>query len=401
MDVDDDARTIGRRLRQIRNSRKKSLRVVAGLAGMSKSHLSEIERGECALDRRSEIVALANVLQVAPSELTGLPVPAPGNGDTDAAVVAVRQVLTAVSRNRLRSEPVPLEVLQRRVQVVRETRRRCGFGAVGEQLPGLIRDIHCTISAGRDVKALVELAVVVHVHVTLMWLRDSGASVDLRWQAATLAQGLAERLGDATSLGVAAFGSANALLASSMFDLADAELDALTLPPTTVDTAGMIGMVAMTRSLIAAADGRLDDVAAPMQAAKELANRFGEPDNNHDRLGFGFGPTNVGLWEMALALEAGEPDRAVSVAQTIQPERHPFKTRQSQYWVDYGRALARLPRRSDDAVMALRRAERLFPIRVHRNPFAREVLAELVVRSRRDAIGRELRGMAYRAGLPV
>ena len=45
-----DAQTIGARLRHIRNSRKKSLRVVAGLAGMSKSRLSEIERGESALD---------------------------------------------------------------------------------------------------------------------------------------------------------------------------------------------------------------------------------------------------------------------------------------------------------------------------------------------------------------
>lgn len=101
--------------------------------------------------------------------------------------------------------------------------------------------------------------------------------------------------------------------------MAEAELNSLKLPPTTVDTAGMIGMVTMTRSLIAAADKRPGDVAAPMQAAKELATQFGEPDDNRDRLGFGFGPTNVGLWEMALALEAGEPDRAVSVAQTIQP----------------------------------------------------------------------------------
>jgi hypothetical protein len=173
------------------------------------------------------------------------------------------------------------------------------------------------------------------------------------------------------------------------------------MPPTTVDTAGMIGMVTMTRSLIAAADQRTGDVAAPMQAAKELARQFGEPGDDHDRLGFGFGPTNVGLWEMALALEAGEPDRAVSVAQTVQPERHPFKTRQSQYWMDYGRALARLPRRSDDAVMALRKAEQLFPVRVHRSPFARDVIGELIARARRDAVGRELRGMAYRVGLPV
>jgi hypothetical protein len=137
-----------------------------------------------------------------------------------------------------------------------------------------------------------------------------------------------------------------------------------------------------------------------MQAAKDLAARYGEPDDNQDRLGFGFGPTNVGLWEMALALEAGEPDRAVSVAQTIKPERHPFKTRQSQYWMDYGRALAGV-RRRDDAVVALRKAEQLFPVRVQRSPFARDVIAELVARSRQDAVGKELRGMAYRAGLPV
>jgi hypothetical protein len=36
-----------------------------------------------------------------------------------------------------------------------------------------------------------------------------------------------------------------------------------------------------------------------------------------------------------------------------------------------------------------------------RNPFAREVIAELLAHSRRDAVGRELRGLAYRAGLPV
>jgi transcriptional regulator with XRE-family HTH domain len=35
-----EVRTIGARLRQIRYSRGKSLRVVAGLAGMSKSRLS-------------------------------------------------------------------------------------------------------------------------------------------------------------------------------------------------------------------------------------------------------------------------------------------------------------------------------------------------------------------------
>jgi transcriptional regulator with XRE-family HTH domain len=68
--ADEDARTLGRRLRQIRHSRRKSLRVIAELAGISPSYLSRIENGERALDRRSLIVALANALEVAPTELT-------------------------------------------------------------------------------------------------------------------------------------------------------------------------------------------------------------------------------------------------------------------------------------------------------------------------------------------
>jgi len=71
------------------------------------------------------------------------------------------------------------------------------------------------------------------------------------------------------------------------------------------------------------------------------------------------------------------------------------------YWVDYGRALARVRGRQDDAVMALRRAETVSPLHLYRSPFARDTLGELVARSCHDAVRRELRGMAYRAGLPV
>ena len=69
-----------RRLRQIRQARRKSLRVVAGLAGISSSHLHRIETGARPLDSLTLILALADALQVAPSELVTLPVPAPGNG---------------------------------------------------------------------------------------------------------------------------------------------------------------------------------------------------------------------------------------------------------------------------------------------------------------------------------
>jgi transcriptional regulator with XRE-family HTH domain len=69
----DGARTIGRRLREIRHWRGKPLRVVAELAGITESYLSLIERGKRPLDRRSLLESLAAALEVAPAELTGGP----------------------------------------------------------------------------------------------------------------------------------------------------------------------------------------------------------------------------------------------------------------------------------------------------------------------------------------
>jgi DNA-binding Xre family transcriptional regulator len=80
----DETRTIGQRIRWIRNARSKSLRVIAGLAGMSKSTLHLIEHGQRDVTL-SEIVALANALEINPLKLIRLPILAPSNGHTDAA----------------------------------------------------------------------------------------------------------------------------------------------------------------------------------------------------------------------------------------------------------------------------------------------------------------------------
>lgn len=116
----------------------------------------------------------------------------------------------------------------------------------------------------------------------------------------------------------------------------------------------------------------------------------------------GFGPTNVGLWRMYGQLDVYDYEQAVRVGEGLRPEAHLPRLVQADYWVNYGRALARVRGRHDDAIAAFRRAEEISPPpRLYRDPFATDVIAELLARSRRDAVGRELRRMAYRAGLPV
>jgi len=393
----EEARTIGRRVRQVRNVRGKSQAVLAELAGISKSYLCRLEKGQRALNQRSLIVALADALEIESSELTKLSAAAPADRDTDTAVKAVRSALTAVSYDRPGGQVVPVETLRTRVDALVTAQRLCRHDQVGRDLPDVVRDLHTTIDAGRDVAELLVLAVLLHVQGSHAFLHDVGAHADLRGHAAMLGRHAAREHGGPDMLGVAAFGSANGLLAAGEFDLAQAELDAVTVPTTTGQAEQLVGMLALSRSLVAAADKRPGDADAPLEHAAELAARSGEGN----AYGLGFGPTNVGVWRMGVALERGDHAQAATVAEGLRPELLPSVARQATYWGDYGRVLARLRGRREDAVRALRRAEDLFPARVYRHPFTRDTVAELVARTNRDSsAGRELRKMAYRAGLP-
>jgi hypothetical protein len=127
-----------------------------------------------------------------------------------------------------------------------------------------------------------------------------------------------------------------------------------------------------------------------------LAVRTGEIN----AYGLGFGPQDVGQWR-ARAAGTGDHELAVLVAEGLRPETHLLRARQADYWVTYGRALARLRGRHEDAAKAFRRAEVISPHSVLRDPLSREILSELLTRTRRDSpAGRALQRMAYRAGLP-
>jgi transcriptional regulator with XRE-family HTH domain len=388
---------IGHMLRRVRHARGKSLAVVAGLAGISTSYLSMLERGERAVDRRSLIVKLANALEIAPSDLTGLPVPAPANGGTDGAIDGVARALMAVERGQPGGDVMPAEVLRDRVHTVAGNQVACRHAEVGAALPGLVRDLHTSIVAGRDVAALLDVGVLLHAQGVASWLKAVNARVELRAMATLVGRRLAERREDAALWGLAAYHDALMLLRSGDFALARNVLTAVTVPTTSPESSQMAGMLALAGSLVAAADGRMGDVSAGLDHAADLAQHTGEGT----AFWLGFGPVNVGLWRMNAFVEAGDHERAVSIAEGLDWRAHPYQLRHAGYWLKYGQALAQVRGRHADAVAALRQAEQLSPHNTLRNPFVRNVLAELLGKAKRDAVGRELRGMAYRAGLPV
>jgi transcriptional regulator with XRE-family HTH domain len=394
----EEARTIGWALWRVRDDRGKSLRVVAGLAGMSKDTLNRIERGERS-PILAELAALADALQISVSELSRLPVPAPANGQTDSTIAAIDLALMAVSHDLPDGQVLPVEELRARVTATVDALCRCEQEReVGAALPGLIRDLHASVAAGRDVAELLGLSVWLHTQATVPWLSVSGASADLRGQAVMLARQDAHEHGGAVPRGLVAAAGARVTLAKGAFGIAQAGLDAVTVPTNTPESMQLAGFLALRRSVVAAADRRIGDVNAPLDYAAELAARTGEGN----AYGLGFGPINIDLYRISGLLEVGDHERVVSIAEGMNPQAHVNRSRRVAYWADYGQALARLRGRHDDAVMALRRAELISPHRIQRNPIVRDTLAVLLRHSRRGSpADQELRGMARRAGLLV
>ncbi|MGH3622633.1 MAG: XRE family transcriptional regulator, partial [Sciscionella sp.] len=307
----------------------------------------------------------------------------------------VRHALMAVSYDMPDGQVQPIEALRARVTaMVGALCRAEDDREVGAALPGLIRDLHTTVAAGRGVAELLGLAAWLHTQTTASWLSLAGAPLDLRSHAVMLAHRAAGDLGAPVPFGLAAAAGTRLLLASGAFDLAQARLDAVTVPTSTPETMQLAGSLALRHSVVAAADNRPAEAEAALESAAELAARTGEGN----AYGLGFGPTNVGLFRIQGLLDVGDYERAAGVAAGVDPQAHD-RARQAYYWADYGRALARLPRRRDDAVVALRRAERISPHLIQRGPVIRGVLAELLGKTKQDMTGLELRGMAYRAGL--
>lgn len=406
MDADETA-MIGHRIRLARERRGKSLRVVAGLAGMHYSTWCRIEHGE-RLITIPELYAMADALQVPLADLTRLPFPAPANGHTDFNTDAIRYALDAIESGNPDGIILPFEALRDQVGMIHQQRRDCQFTEVATALPGLIRNMHTTLGADTDRAALLDLAVYLHVHVTRMWLVHAAAPPDLVRRVVFLAQRLAQERDDATTLAVGVFGVADVLLSGGAVEPSRVLLDSIELPPVNAETAGFVAVVTGCHAIRHVLQEQPGDAIAPVDAAAELAERFDidsvDPVPEPRGAGvsrFVFTSVDAATLRMWVALEARELDWAVRVGERTNPERHPLPVARASYWSHFGRALAWMPKRRADAVRALRAAERLFPTMVLRDPKVRDTLAYMLTKSIPAEAGRELRAMAQRAGLQV
>jgi hypothetical protein len=125
------------------------------------------------------------------------------------------------------------------------------------------------------------------------------------------------------------------------------------------------------------AAGRSDAADDRLSEAVELARHTGDGA----ACGLWFGPTNVGAWRVALAVERGEAGAVAEIAAQINDALLP-PFRRASLLADVGRGLAREPGRQDEAVEAFLRAEAIAAHQLHADPYARETIASMLTTAR-------------------
>ncbi|MBO3741936.1 helix-turn-helix domain-containing protein [Actinoplanes flavus] len=387
------AEHIGARVRVWRRRRKMTQAVLAGLAGISQAHLSNIERGERAVESRSRLVALARALDVSVADLLGQ-----SSDPTDPvrvraseAVAGIRVALVALDAGEIEPPTRGPKEMVAAVEHAMRLRQRSDYLTLAPLLPGLLND--AAAYPGTD--ALTRIA-----YEASVCLRNLGYR-DLSWPAAKIAVAASRELGDPAWMGAADFvytlclpleaaTSARRIGERSLVDLQRAAADPRARQ--------MLGQVHLSAALASAVARRPLDVQAHLSEAEREAATLGDPDGTGFNLSY-FGPRNIAIWKMSILTELGQYGQALELAENLHVEDVPVANRRQSYHLTRGRALAHDGRADKLALISLAQAERAAPASFRLNPLTRDIVATMITRAKRRAVAEDLVAMAERLGI--
>lgn len=399
--------TIGERILLARLARGWSQRKLADHTGLSQSAISAFERGTRAVNRRSDLNALADAFGVAKTDLTGQV--EQGSRSNPAAYATIPRLRVALMDSTLDDPPdaatLPVEVARRAVEEILDLRSRCDWLAIGGKLPILLDQL--TVGAAADGPDREH-----YLRMLVMAARAAGDTVkdlgflDLFYIASDRCNQAARALDEAAYIGVAEMQRSVALSSAKARarSLAVATRAADRLQPLAASdrlVGEMYGMLRLSCALSHAIGNDEAGAEANLAEADEMAALLGECPAAPVSMGMGFGPTNAGFWRQAILLELNNAPKAVEVGSRLAPERIRMTSRQASFHAEHGRALALVKGREADAVAAFRRSERLAPQRFHANTSVRDAVGVMLRRARTRAGGSELRGLADRLGVAV
>lgn len=395
---------LGARVRFWRLKRGLSQRTLAGLAGISQGYVSQIEAGLREIDKRSTLVRLSDALQVSVADLTGQPY-APADAPHARAlafVPDVREALISLAYLDLPDAPArPIEELSAATQLLMATRRTCDYAKAASLVGPLLRDLGAAAyspqSAHRpDALRLLTIAAY-HAAFLLKYL----GFVDLPLTAAERCADAAAELDAPEYVGLADFARLHNLPPENRSvgrKLAGAATERLQHEnhPAALQASGMLHL---TCAWTDALTGQPGGAQTHLEEAAAIADRLGGDPADGGFAELQFGPTNIAQWRVSLALETGEPGRAVELARAVEPQRIRSHSRRTQFHIEHGAALATTRRSDGEALAQFINAERIAPQRVRLSPIVRDNVGTILRRARANAGNARLRDLAARIGV--
>ncbi|GDY29523.1 helix-turn-helix domain-containing protein [Gandjariella thermophila] len=379
--MSDDEKVLGRKIATERRKRGLSQKELGALLDRSETWVSQVERGVRKIDRMSVLERIADVLEVPLSELAPTaPVVAAA---TDKPRVVSDLALVLTSSNALRAVLTrPREVnsadLESGAVLAWEYAHGSSYEKLGEMLLELIPQLEtgARAAAGDDKKNLFgALAKTYHAAAAVLSKVGEFAAA---WVAADRAINAAERSDDPLLMAEGAFRLTLVFQGARWLDLARTTAETAEETLSTLDGSAdpavysLRGALNLQLAVIAARSDDANEAYARLEKAARFADELGADRNDYDTE---FGPTNVKLHEVAVALELGDAGRALRVGEAVNASNLSAE-RQGRLLIDLARAHAQR-RNVDGVVSALRSADRIAPEQVRNHPLVRALMDDL------------------------
>jgi transcriptional regulator with XRE-family HTH domain len=394
----DYQKALGRRIAAERRRRGLSQPELARMIDRSVAWVSQVERGVRKVDRMSVLETVAIALDIPLAELAAeAPVVAAVTEESPDAG-GLRLVLSGAHalRAMLDGPRAPaLRTLRTRTHQAWELTHAGRYTELTDLLGGLVPDLETSARTAPESQRAEAFELLATAYQACSAALAKIGEPDAAWIAADRAMAAGERAGNPMLVSAGAFRLVFVFIAARHYD--QAEETARTAAAALWAKADQGGPQAMSlwggltlqRAVIAARINDADTAYSELERARQMAERLGD---GHNEFNTEFGPVNVRLYEIAVAVELGDAGRALRTAATVDTSGLSAE-RQSRMLVDVARAHAQR-RQIGAAVAALVQAEDITPELIRGHDLARQTVSDLL--TMQDPPSGELRGLTER-----
>ena len=398
MTTADYQKALGQKIAAERHRRGLSQPELARMVGRSVAWVSQVERGVRKVDRMSVLEALAAALDVPLAELAAeAPVVAAVTEEPPGAG-GLRLVLSGAYalRAMLDGRRAPaISTLRTKARKAWELTHAGRYVELTDLLRSLVPDLETAArSLPEKQRAEVSELLATTYQACSAALAKLGEP-EAAWIAADRAMAAAERAGNPMLVAAGAFRLVFVFINARHYDQAEetAWTAAEALWPMADQgdprAISLWGGLTLQRAVIAAHVNDPDTAYGQLDRASQIAARLGEGRGEYNTE---FGPANVRLYEIAVAVELGDAGRALRAAANVDTTGLSAE-RQARMLIDVARAHAQR-RQVSEAVAALLQAEAITPEQIRSHALVRRLVSDLL--TMQDPPASELRDLAKR-----